>query len=478
MSESTPYPDLPNAVLDQMVEYLFRDSNPYKFKSILYPGCGNGELIGAVERYCDHTSAYEMPEGHAIETDDAFLETAKTRYADAPVTFYNRDYLGDLSFLPQKQFDFIISNPPALRWDQLSPTKREDYAQRFTTITETQASVPSDLLFLEQSLGLLKSDGELVFVMPETTIGPERGEYLSRQLATYNITAVETLDPETAFPEAAIPHLIVAFSNDTVQEAAPLPFDAIEQESELPKIFDVTAAGLMTAPVDTIPYDTPAATAYIDLVKNDYDATVVVDDAGTPIGYISRAMLHTEVNGTVSDVANELRSDVLLAPDASVETVLSTLHVNRFQFVGTPDRIDGIVTRFNLNEMPLYLNLFMKTAKLEYGLRTAIRNVENWEAQTETTISSSAKRHLVHDKLSLATLGELINIAEDTDVVPQISGVDVDLDDLDDLRNDIAHYNPLVYTMASDSSGRHERTAPQLFQEHQVLTTSIHRLHK
>jgi hypothetical protein len=152
--------------------------------------------------------------------------------------------------------------------------------------------------------------------------------------------------------------------------------------------------------------------------------------------------------------------------------MLSRLNKNRFQFIGTPENIRGILTRFNLNEMRLYLHLFTKIAKLEYGLRAAIREVDEWESQTETTISSTAKRHLVQDQLSLATLGELIDIAEDTGATPNPE-LDCELDDIDDLRNDVSHYNPLVYTMASESSGQHERTVIQLHQQYEFLDACI-----
>jgi hypothetical protein len=472
MSTDAPYPEVPEPVLDQMVDLLFQDSNPYGFKSILYPGCGKGETIDAVQRYCTQKSTYEMPKGYAFEKNEELLEEAKERFSEDPVEFYQQDFLSNLSELPVAEFDFILSNPPTVPWEALSAEKRADYAQRFTTITEGQTTVPSDLMFLEQALGLLGTDGELVFLMPETDIVAENGEFLNRQLGTHNITGVETLDPDTEFPEAAIPHVIVGFSNSSVREAAPLPFDAIEHEAKLPEIFEITASDLMTSPVDTIPYETAAATAYIDLIKNDYDATVVVDSAGTPRGYLSRAMLHTRTEGTAGEVAAEFTSDVLLAPETSVETMLSRLNKNRFQFIGTPENIRGILTRFNLNEMRLYLHLFTKIAKLEYGLRAAIREVDEWESQTETTISSTAKRHLVQDQLSLATLGELIDIAEDTGATPNPE-LDCELDDIDDLRNDVSHYNPLVYTMASESSGQHERTVIQLHQQYEFLDACI-----
>jgi hypothetical protein len=475
MSTDAPYPEVPEPVLDQMVELLFQDSNPYGFKSILYPGCGKGETIDAVQRYCTQKSTYEMPKGYAFEQNKELLEEAKERFSKEPIEFYQQDFLSNLSDLPVAEFDFILSNPPTVPWQQLSAEKRADYAQRFTTITESQASVQSDLLFLEQALGLLGTGGELVFLIPESDIMADNGEFLNRHLGTYNITGVETLDPETAFPEAAVPHVIVGFSNSSIREAAPLPFDAIEHEAKLPEIFEVTASDLMTTPVDTVPYETAAATAYIDLIKNDYDATVVVDSAGTSCGYLSRSMLHTRTEGTAGEVAAEFTEDVLLTPDTSVETMLLRLNENRFQFVGTPENIRGILTRFNLNEMRLYLHLFTKIAKFEYGLRAAIRKVDEWESQTETTISSTAKRHLVQDQLSLATLGELIDIAEDTGAAPNPE-TDGKLDNIDDLRNDVSHYNPLVYTMASESSGQHERTAIQLYQQYEFLDACITQL--
>lgn len=49
--------------------------------------------------------------------------------------------------------------------------------------------------------------------MLEMDIMGGNGEFLGRQLCTYDITGVETLDSETVFPGAVVPHIIVGFSN-------------------------------------------------------------------------------------------------------------------------------------------------------------------------------------------------------------------------------------------------------------------------
>lgn len=42
---------VPDTIADRMVELLFEDVSSTYGKRLLYPGCGEGELIGAVERY-------------------------------------------------------------------------------------------------------------------------------------------------------------------------------------------------------------------------------------------------------------------------------------------------------------------------------------------------------------------------------------------------------------------------------------------
>ncbi|MFC7166893.1 SAM-dependent methyltransferase [Halospeciosus flavus] len=98
----------PDDLADHIVEKLFRENPPAAGETILYPGCGKGPFIAAVERYCN-TNGHPIPEGVAIELDPEHLTAARERHADLPVEFQERDFLGDVADLGE--FEYIVGNP-------------------------------------------------------------------------------------------------------------------------------------------------------------------------------------------------------------------------------------------------------------------------------------------------------------------------------------------------------------------------------
>jgi len=72
------------------------------------------------------------------------------------------DYLIE-SELDENAFDYIIGNPPYVGVTQISKEKRESYQKRFKT---AKGRLNLYVLFIERSIGLLKSDGMLGFLLP------------------------------------------------------------------------------------------------------------------------------------------------------------------------------------------------------------------------------------------------------------------------------------------------------------------------
>ena len=78
----------------------------------MYPGCGEGELIAAVERYFEDR-VNDPPTGVAIDTDEEYVETVRENYGDQ-VEVRNGDYLSADARLDP--FEFVLSYPPTVRW--------------------------------------------------------------------------------------------------------------------------------------------------------------------------------------------------------------------------------------------------------------------------------------------------------------------------------------------------------------------------
>ena len=95
-----------------MVELLFEDLTFTRRKRILYPGCGEGELISAVERYFED-SAHDSPSGVAIDTEDEYIETVQNQYNDR-VEVRKGDYLS--ADVRLDSFQFVLSYPLTVQW--------------------------------------------------------------------------------------------------------------------------------------------------------------------------------------------------------------------------------------------------------------------------------------------------------------------------------------------------------------------------
>lgn len=183
----------PAATVDLMVERLFASGSPRRGARLLDPGCGEGEFIDGVIRWCDaHRSA--VPHIVGVEQDPQRARFAKERFrANASIEIVCKDFLG----FHAERFDYVIGNPPYVSLGHLTDSQRADYRAEFET-----ASGRFDLymLFFEQSLRLLAPTGRLVFITPEkfTYVGAARP--LRGLLLRNGIEELQFLDERT-FPD-------------------------------------------------------------------------------------------------------------------------------------------------------------------------------------------------------------------------------------------------------------------------------------
>jgi SAM-dependent methyltransferase len=150
----------PTFLVDTMVSKLFAKRAPTSRDRVLDPGCGTGEFISGVLRWCT-ARGIRPPQIVGIEQHSGRASEARRRFrADGTVDIRTADFLKPAG----ERFDFIIGNPPYVAITELSATERARYRRDFETATGR-----FDLysLFFEQSLSLLRPEGRLVFVTPE-----------------------------------------------------------------------------------------------------------------------------------------------------------------------------------------------------------------------------------------------------------------------------------------------------------------------
>ena len=480
----------PEDVADQMIEVLFEDIRLPGRKRILYPGCGEGELIEAVDRYFEDKLS-DPPSGVAIDTAEENIETVREKYGEL-LTVQKGDYLSDETRF-EDRFDFILSYPPTIQWQDLTPEKREEYANSFARITPDTNQIHNGLLFLERSLHTLNEGGRGVFLTPKAF----KADDAAAPFRSHIISSVSDVEPvESADFGVEIPHMITVLNSFESEsfEAAPSSFSPEPSEIEAQMMASasafspaepVTSIATSLQDLTVYPPDKDAAFVYLDMYYENYDAALIYEDPERlegVMGYVSRAKLEVTDLEEISRHVLPLESSICIEPDAGFASVIKRLGQDsyRFCFVGNPRNPEGIVTRFDLNKLPIYQYLFTQFARFEIQLRKTIReNVPNWDEIIENSedvyIRSSDVGELAPDKLgggSVKNLLKILSEADATQSVPcRLQDFEASLDDLRKLRNSVAHYEPIIHSMSNDTDTKW--TANTLKERHSLLQAVI-----
>lgn len=475
---------------DKMVEKLFHNQLPDPDSRVLIPGCGSGNLIAAINRYCNtHSTAF--PAITAIDINNIVLEEAKDRFTDreifSHIDFLNRDFLLNVSDLGH--FDYIVGNPPYMNWETIPESKQEAYAYRFETIARGEPRSIADMYmtFFEQSLRLFKDTGRLVFVTPDDFTEPSSTPSpLAEILQDYT---VEFEPLPVNFPDIDLSTVITTVTQraDSAPRYRERKLDWGEELDKLLQDHDITARDIMTPdPVTYAPSD-QVLRAALNMIREDFNTIpVVAPDTGDCVGYIRRRDVHRASKGTVEEYMQTNPGNHTITEEAEFGEVLRELAGYRFSLVGVDHSLDGIITRFDLNRPPVYFHLYSKIAQLEVGFRKALRDrdvkcIEHLKGTRTIQKRYRNYRDVVPDAFACAGLSDLINIADSSGLLQELrSGMsiprEVNIWDLNTLRTHIAHYYPIIHTMEEFVESDSQRTAYKLQVEYDLLTTYLNRL--
>lgn len=217
----------PDDLTNHIVQKLFRDP-PKDGDTILYPGCGKGPFIAAVEHWCNNNNA-PIPDGTAIELNPEHLDVARDRHADRLVTFAERDFLAGVDDIGE--YDYIVGNPPYVPIERLDEDEKERYKARFDTAI---GRFDLYILFFEQSLDLLAPEGRLSFITPEKFEYVGTGSALRELLASHHIEEIEHV-AEDSFGDLITYPAITTIENTTPGDTTIRLRDGNEHTVILPK---------------------------------------------------------------------------------------------------------------------------------------------------------------------------------------------------------------------------------------------------
>ncbi|MGH7656075.1 MAG: Eco57I restriction-modification methylase domain-containing protein [Gemmatimonadaceae bacterium] len=180
----------PPDLVDLMVGKLFGVRPPTSSTTLLDPGCGEGEFIAGVLRWCA-ANGRAVPRIVGVEQHAGRATIARRRFASCKsVEIKTADFLTR----SDQSFDLIIGNPPYVSLGHLSVSERELYRARFET---ARGRFDLYMLFFEQALRLLRPSGRLVFVTPEKFTYVDAASGLRQLLLKRTVEELHYLDEAT-----------------------------------------------------------------------------------------------------------------------------------------------------------------------------------------------------------------------------------------------------------------------------------------
>jgi tRNA1(Val) A37 N6-methylase TrmN6 len=180
----------PYETVDAMVELLFRGHPPRPDDTVLDPGCGTGEFIDGIIRWCDR-QRLALPRVTGIESDPRHLPLLRAKYGGLrSVRIQHADFLTDA----RTMYKFIVGNPPYVAITGLSDSEKARYRARYAT---ARGRFDLYLLFFEQALRSLAPGGRLIFITPEKYLYVETAAPLRDLLARYHLEEIQLVREDT-----------------------------------------------------------------------------------------------------------------------------------------------------------------------------------------------------------------------------------------------------------------------------------------
>lgn len=486
--------DLSEAVADRTVEALFDDAVVLRFDRLLLPWCRGVSLLEAVERYCAGRSM-TPPKTTVLSTDEAVVDRLPEGV--------DGDYGGELDvrqadFLAEDvdlsgPFDYVLCDPPQFDWEALPAERRKEYAASLSQVRPDDTDITGEELYVERSLSFLRPSGRGAFLVSSHLKRIDEPAAARKRL----VPLVNDILPVATVTGARSDERLITIvtgpgegeydPDDRVNRPDPSAIESQLATTASEIAADRTAGAIMTPIEEMTLYaaEADAAAVYLDLLSEDYDASLVYEEGSRPgqlHGYVARPELRVEGDESIVDHTTPIPPDRCLEPSAGLDRLIPRLGEYRFAFVGSPTDPAGIVTRYDLNKLPVYHQLYDQFARFEIGLRRFVRDrAPDWDDRVSGHGVHGA-RELVPDRLSTLQLSDLVDVVADLGLedalVPTADSPRAELDDLVTLRNEVAHYNPIVHVMSSrPTAADPERGAPQLADEYELLSRCLESLY-
>lgn len=188
---------------DNIVDFMLSGLNIKKDSRILEPSCGMGAFLSKLENLSDNVDAYDL--------DEAALNYDRVHFKK--VNYRLKDYLDVI----EGNYDFIIGNPPYIRFQDLDELTRFKLKHM---IIGKSGNPDLYYAFIEKSVSLLKPNGVLCFIIPNTWIINTHAKVLRVFLTQYDVSVFD-YQSEKVFDDADTYTCILTLrksnNNDTIE---------------------------------------------------------------------------------------------------------------------------------------------------------------------------------------------------------------------------------------------------------------------
>lgn len=253
-------------------------------------------------------------------------------------------------------------------------------------------------------------------------------------------------------------------------------------------LYDCDAGDLATRSVESLDPDEKVGEVSEWLEEQGFDVAPVVEDQ-TVVGYVEAESLPKDLpEDPVRAHTNPVTIEEIISSDASFEETLSALYDAPFYFLGGRNQLTGILTRADVNHSPARIHLFDRITLLEERFRALIRDVvPKWKDEVPISpgvVDDIEERHdqaqrsnIDLEEIHYAQFSTLVTIVAEVDECWKACGFNrghrasSQLDDLTQLRNDVAHSNQIVQNTEGGLGGG--RTIGIVEQTYSTLTSCL-----
>lgn len=253
--------------------------------------------------------------------------------------------------------------------------------------------------------------------------------------------------------------------------------------------FTIAVRDLMTTDIYYLPSGYTVGEALGDLHEKQFNAAPIEGET-SPYYYIRRnELVRLSADGLESDDlldhASQIDLDSLISPDTGFEELIELLQCEIVYFIGWNDRLEGIITRADLNKLPSHTYLYSKINQVETFLRDIIHDttptdiIDENSKWARSNYEDDGDADLQLRLVDYTTFGDLKTIVNQhppaSDQLPfdQDNAVRI-LSDIKTLRDNVAHHGNIIHIMEVDQSEDENRDIRDLCRIYDNIKSILH----